>query len=356
MDARERFWKIMHFKEADRLPFCEFLGYWGETLNRWYGEGLPTGMWITDYFGFDKREGIPIDFGPIPRFIPKTLSEDERYRIEIDEAGTTKKVLKTSTSMPTFIDFPVKNWEDWEKVKKRFDPKDSRRYPKTWSDELLEYYETVDRPISLSLSGFFGQARSLMGLERLSVTFYRDPKLVHDIMDFWADFVIETMREAVERARIDFVTIWEDMAYRNGPLISPKMFREFMLPRYKKVTSFIRGKGIDLIMVDTDGNHEALMPLFLEGGVNCLYPLEVQAGMDAPSLREKYGKRLLLIGNIDKRALAWGEEAIRKEVESKIPPLREEGGYIPSIDHAVPSDVPFQNYVYYISLLKKNLV
>lgn len=356
LDARERFRRVMHFEGADRLPFCEFLGYWGETVNRWYGEGLPRGMSVQDYFGFDNvRERVPVDFGPIPSFIPRVLSEDERYRVEVDEMGITKRALKTNTTIPSFIDFPVKGREDWEGMKRRFDPKDSRRYPKTWSPELFDYYETVDHPVSLHLNGFFGQARHFMGLQNLLVAFYRDPELVHDMMNFWADFLVEAAREAVEKVRIDYVTIWEDMAYRRGPHISPRLFREFMLPCYRKVTGFVRGHGIDTVMVDTDGNHEALTPLFLEGGVNCLYPLEVQAGMDAVALRERYGRRLLLIGNIDKRALAQGGTAIEREVESKLRPLREGGGYIPSVDHCVPADVSLQNYSRYISILKKHL-
>jgi len=344
----------MHYQKIDRLPFYEFLGFWAETCNRWYGEGLPVSMSVYDYFDFDKRESILIDFGPLPRFVPRTLEENERYRTTVTDFGIVKRDLKTDTSMATFIDFPVKARDDWEKMTKRFTPYDERRYPITWSDELLKYYETVDHPISFVMTGFFAEARQLMGLERLLIMFYKDPGLVHDIMDFWADFLVETTREALKQARIDFVTIWEDMAYKHGPHISPRLFREFILPNYKKVTDFVRKHGIDIIMVDTDGNHDAITSLFLEGGVNCLFPLEVASGMDAVALRKTYGRRLLLIGNIDKRALASGKEAIEREVE-RISPLMEDGGYIPSIDHCVPPDVPFANYAYYINLIKSHL-
>ncbi len=141
------------------------------------------------------------------------------------------------------------------------------------------------------------------------------------------------------------------MCYKSGPLISPKHFEEFMLPNYKKVTNLIRSKGVDIVMVDTDGNHEAITGLFMEGGVNCLYPLEKASGLNAVKLREKYGRRLLLIGNIDKRLLTAGLKYIDKELE-RLKPLIEEGGYIPSVDHAVPADVPFKHYVYYIEKLR----
>jgi uroporphyrinogen decarboxylase len=351
---RERFRRHMAFKDVDRPPFYEFLGFWVETVNRWRAEGLPAGVDVYDYFDFDKREIVPIDYGPIPRFIPRTLEEDAKYRVEVNDMGIKMKVLKTSTSMPTFLDFPVKCRSDWERMKERYDPKDLRRYPKTWSPELMEYYRETDRIVGLSMPGFFGQARHFMGLERLLTFFYREPGLIHEIMDFWADFLIEVTKSVVESVKLDYVTIWEDMCYNRGPLISPKLFEEFMLPNYKKLTRFLRSKGVGIIMVDTDGNHEAINDLFLEGGVNCLYPLEVAAGMDAITLRERYGEKMLLIGNVDKRAIAAGGAALRREVERKIK-LVEEGGYIMSVDHAVSADVSFQNYSTYIRLIKEKL-
>ncbi len=355
----------MNFKESDRLPFCEFLGFWPSTCNRWYREGLPIDLTVNDYFGFDniRRLEIDLDFGPIPRFVKRTLSEDEEAEIIIDEMGIKKKVKKRGYSsskgpgltIPQFLEFPVKNMEDFEAMKKRFDPYNSLRYPPDWSEEFIEYCETVDVPVRIKIPGFFGKARDFMGLENLLKAFYTDPELVHEIMSFWSWFTIETLRKAVENCRVDYATFWEDMAYKHGPHISPRLFREFMLPHYKKVTNFLKKNGVNIIMVDSDGNINALVPLWLEGGVNCLYPLEVAAGVDAPSLRKTYGRRLRLIGNVDKRALIKGKAAIKKEVESKIPYLKETGGYIPSVDHLVPVDVPFENYRYYIQLLKELL-
>lgn len=346
----------MHFEKPGKQPFYEWLGFWvPHTTGRWYGEGLPLGANPEDYFGLDEREYIWLDLGPIPQFVPKTIEETDRYKIEINYLGITTKNLKDYSCFPTFIDFPVKTREDFEKMKKRFDPYDQRRYPKTWGDELIEYYRTVDHPVGLFIPGFFGQPRNFMGLERLLVTFYKDPDLMHKMNSFWADFLIKVIEEAVKRAKIDFVVIWEDMSYKNGPHISPRLFREFMLPHYKEVTSFLRKNGIDIIMVDTDGNPEVLIPLLLEGGVNSLHPLEAASGMDVVALRKEYGKRLSFIGNIDKRALIEGGEAIEREVNAKLTPLMKDGGYIPSVDHAVPPDVPFKNYVHYIQVLKKHL-
>jgi uroporphyrinogen decarboxylase len=348
----------MNYEKPDRLPFYQFIGFWGETINRWYGEGLPIGMTVDDYFGFDKIESASMDFGPIPSSITKTISEDDRYKITLTELGGLRwiaKGRKDGASIPQYIEFGVKSKEDWEKIKKRYDPNDLRRYSKTWGKDLINYYNTIDHPVGIHLGSCFGWIRELMGLENTLISFYKEPDLIHEMMDFWGDFAVSLVAPAVEAVKFDFASIWEDMAYKNGPHISPKLFREFMLPNYKKVTDFVKSKGIDIIMVDTDGNHEAITSLFLEGGVNCLYPMEVAAGMDAIAFRKKYGKELRMFGNIDKRALIKNKESIKKELDSKMPFFVKDLGIVPSVDHCVPVDVSFENFSYYIDLLKKYL-
>jgi uroporphyrinogen decarboxylase len=143
------------------------------------------------------------------------------------------------------------------------------------------------------------------------------------------------------------------MAYKAGPLISPDMVKKFMVPRYKKITELLRNNGVDIIFVDCDGNIEQLIPLWLESGINYVWPLEQAAGNDAVALRKKYGNDLILSGAIDKRALVKGEEAIRAEVMSKVPFLLKKSGYFPTVDHTIPPNVPFKNYCYYINTLRE---
>jgi uroporphyrinogen decarboxylase len=131
------------------------------------------------------------------------------------------------------------------------------------------------------------------------------------------------------------------------------MVRKFMLPRYKKVTDLLHSYGVDVIYLDSDGNLNELIPLWLEVGINLIWPFEVAAGNDAVALRKKYGKEIILTGNIDKRALIKGKETIRQEVMSKVPFLLESGGYFPSVDHTVPPDVTFDNYCYFINTLRE---
>ena len=126
-----------------------------------------------------------------------------------------------------------------------------------------------------------------------------------------------------------------------------------MLPRYKKINDLLHSYGVDVIYVDSDGNLNELIPLWLEVGINYVWPLEVAAHNDAVALRKKYGKDLIMSGNIDKRALIKGKEAIREEVMSKVPFLLEQGGYFPRLDHVVPTDVTFENFCYYINLMRE---
>jgi uroporphyrinogen decarboxylase len=355
---------VMNFQKVDKVPLIGgFLGTnnteceGSPICNRWHSEGLPIFSSVSDYFNIDFMiERVPINLSIIPSFPPTTLYEDSEYIIKKNSIGATMKILKNSQSwgMPQWLDFPVKNRNDWIKYKKLYDYKDPRRIGTKWGDELIEYYEKTDNPVYIEMSGFFGVLRELMGLENFLITFYKDPGLVNDMMDFMAEFAINALEPFIENCRIDFAWIWEDMAYKNGPHISPKFIKEFMVPRYRKETDFLKKHGIDLVIVDSDGDTRLIIPLWLEAGINCVQPLEVVANNDAVELRKKYPK-LRMMGNINKFALIEGEEAIDKELSSKLPFLLKSGGFIPGVDHGLPPEIPFKNYKYYIQRLREYL-
>jgi uroporphyrinogen decarboxylase len=192
-----------------------------------------------------------------------------------------------------------------------------------------------------------------MGLERLLYMFYDDPSLIEEMVDQVCYLSTEVIKRVVKNLRVDHVMFWEDMAFKSGPLISPDMVRKFMVPRYKKVTDLLRSSGVDVIFVDSDGNLDELIPIWLECGINATWPLECAAGNDAVALRKKYGRDLILGGNIDKRELLKGRDAIREEVISKVPFLLEGGGYFPSVDHMVPPDITWENYCYFINTVRE---
>jgi len=370
MDSRERFLNVFQYREVDHVPDVEF-GYWLETLVRWHREGLPK--WVIDdtranaFFGFEGRrteipvgEKVPLGFHDFHMVVPfkpfkrEVLKEDERTIIVRDERGVVSIQWKfgVSASIPKFIDFPVKDRSSWEEYKARFDL-DGIAYPKDW-EALKERYEERTYPLGIDAGGYFGWARDFMGLENLCITFYKDPDLIRDIFKFRTEMILRAIEKAVKeiKPKIDFAHWWEDMCYNSGPLISPLLFKEFMVPEYKRVTSFLKDHGIWINIVDCDGNINFLVPLWLEAGINCMFPLERRAGTDPIKLREKFGRRVLLMGGVDKTSLIEGKKAINEELR-RLEPLINEGGYIPLVDHRVPPDVSYENYLYYLREKRK---
>ena len=174
------------------------------------------------------------------------------------------------------------------------------------------------------------------------------------MMDADADFIIAMMDQILDYTDIDLFVFWEDMCYKTSSLISPEMTRKFMLPRYRRVTEFLRSRGVELIGVDSDGNISPLIPVWLDAGINLLYPWETQCGLDIIQSRREYGRELRIWSGVDKRAIAAGPQAIDRELE-RVRPLIEEGGYIPAPDHGLPPDVSFANYCYYMEKLREIL-
>ena len=193
-----------------------------------------------------------------------------------------------------------------------------------------------------------------MGTLRVSIAFYKMPDLVNEILDFMVDFLIEAAKKALKEVRVDAFVFNEDFACKGGPLISPRIFREFLLPRYLKIIRYLHKYGIKVIELDSDGNTEALIPLLIEAGVDAYWPLEAASEMDPVKIRREYKERIALFGGIDKHALAMGKRAIKKEVSHKVLPMMElGGGYIPTVDHTIPLDVPLENFLYYLRLKQK---
>jgi len=137
------------------------------------------------------------------------------------------------------------------------------------------------------------------------------------------------------------------MAYNAGPLLSPSLARKYMLPRYRRVNEYLFSRGVKFIGLDSDGQIDSLIPIWIDSGINYLFPFEVQCGMDVLRVRREYGRDLRIAGGVDKRALAKGPDAIDAEL-ARVRPLIEEGGYLPMTDHSIPPDVSFDNHRYYL--------
>lgn len=353
MNDRERFLATMNYEPHDRCPWWE-MWYWADTLDRWAKEGLPQDVHLQEWLGVDRRDSVGVNLGLVPAFARETLEETEEHEVFRRTDGVVCKQFKGDRAgrMPQWLCFPMETRADWESViKPRLNPASPCRYPLYW-EEKKRVWAQRDYPLSIAGGSVYGWLRNWMGLQGVCQALYDDPHWVQEMMDYLADFVVAAVNRAVEEVRIDYVTMWEDMAYKAGPHISPRMFRQFMLESYKKITSQFHSHGVDLIFVDSDGDSGPLIPLWLEGGVTGFYPIERASGMDPVALRRQHGRQLRLIGGIDKRAMIAGQQAIDAEL-ANVAPLVAEGGYIPWCDHLVPPDVPFAHYMYYVRRMKE---
>jgi uroporphyrinogen decarboxylase len=361
MCIRDLILSALTSKVTERIPIIQIEGVERKTLHRWYREGLSEGIDLDSHFGLDFSLGganstmIPINNWILPHFFPRTISEDERYFIKTDSDGRKVKILKDNPTMvSSWIDYPIKSRNDWDRMKYRFDSTDLRRFPPYDWDEYLEYCKETSDIVGVMVHPYlfrFGQF--LMGTKRFLMSFFKDPGLVHDMFKYYSEFLFNLYKDWIGKTRIDFAVFAEDLAYKHGTHISPRTYREFWLPYEKKLLNLFKSKGVKIIVLWSSGNILPLMSLFLEAGFNCFWPLEVAAGVNAVDLKEEYGEKVLLIGNISKEALINGKKHIEKEVTSKVSYLIEKGGYIPAVDDIIPPEVPLYNYRYYLDLLRK---
>lgn len=354
MNHRERWLNTMHFRPVDHIPDEEF-GYWENTLTLWHEQGLPREIDTLPkadlYFGFARRRSVPVHQYLLPGFERRVLERRGDHVVIQDEHGATCEIHSSGQdSIPHFLDFLLKGREEWEReYKPRLDPDDPRRVPGPENLEgLAAEWRERDCPLGIGIGSLYGWIRDWMGFERAAMMMYDDPGLMEEIMEQITRVVLRTIEKVAGVTEIDFGAGWEDMCFNQGPMISPEQFERLMVPRYARITDLLKRHGCDVVYTDCDGNINALVPLWLEAGVNCMFPVEVAAGSEPVALRDKHGARLLLLGGVNKRALIEGKEAIGRELK-RIEGHVREGGWIPHVDHRVPPDVTLENYRYYLA-------
>ena len=317
---------------------------------------MPSYEHFDTYFGFDRMEMVPLNSSIWPPLETKVIDRTAHWVVTEDElGGLVKTWTDREIGMSQWLKYPVKDRLSWEKLKERLNPDLPCRYPEYW-EHVKRSYRERDFPLGIYAGSYYGLIRNWIGMENLALLYYDDPELIHEMTEYQADFTLRLIKRALDEIPdLDYAFIWEDMAMKTGPLISPKLFRDFMLEPMKRVTRILKQAGIDFIMVDCDGKVDELIPLGLEADVNMIFPLEVAADCDARRYRRQFGRSVLLMGNIDKRALREQNDkrAIEREVVSKVSELVEEGGFSPMIDHNVPPDVPYEHFKYYVELLNE---
>lgn len=330
-------------------------------LDRWKEQGMPQDVPLAQLFDFDAPAFHSLNqlgwcgaaFSPM--FEDKVVEQRGEYDVVQDTEG--RKVLcfkgRRDGFMPEYLDHPVKNRQTWEKdVKWRLDPSSPARYTNL-AQRMRLAVEDAERGyiITQNLVGGYMYLRSMIGPENALYMFHDDPGLIHDCMKTWlalADAVIARHQEYVT---IDELYLAEDICYNYGILISPNMMREFLFPYYRELISGIKSRQIDkarklYISIDTDGFATPVIPVYREIGMNVMTPFEVASGCDVVAIGKEYPD-LVMFGGIDKRILARSKREIDLELERILPAMRARGGYIPTCDHGVPEEVPYQNYLHY---------
>lgn len=357
MTHRERWLRTLNFEPVDHVPDEEF-GYWDETFTTWHTQGLPPEInnnSIADrYFQFAPRANVPVNVGLLPGFPEETVEQHEKYSIVRDSEGALKQVFTDGTdTIPRYIRFAIENRTDWERFKERLDPNDPARYPANWHAHVQRLNQ-AEVPVIVNCGSLFGRFRSWIGFENIAIMCMDQPDLIEDMVEYWVYFITTVLNRAVADIRIDAGAFWEDICFNKGCMISPTMFRKWLTPRYKRITDFVRQSGAEIFYVDCDGNIMDVVECWLDGGVNTMFPLEIAGGTDHYELRKRYGKQIKFIGGVNKRPLAGMHAEIDAEI-ARILPLVEQGGYIPHVDHRVPPDVSYNNYLYYLQRKREAL-
>ena len=325
MTNRQRVQATLRFEMPDdRLPMIEWASWWDKTLRAWQEQGLdPAIPWndIAPSLGLDahRQFWLPHKAGncPGPKFNGGPIMEDE---------------------------------DDYEALLPFLYPEHGPDGQLAEMRRIKEQHDRGDFPVWFSMDGGFWFPRTLFGIEGHLYSFYDYPELYHRILDDLADYQLRQMERIYEILTPDFMTFAEDMSYNNGPMLSEACFDEFLLPYYRKVVPFVREHGTKGI-VDTDGDVTKMIPWLRRAGIEGVLPLERQAGVDLPALREAYPD-FLFIGAFDKMTMRVGVDAMRGEFE-RLFPVMKTGGFIPSVDHQTPPDVPLERYHRYVAMLEE---
>ena len=347
---RLQFLDLLTFGECPRPMFAELFGPLVGLDLEWAAQGasrqeIDMTAFDWDYVPYVECGGQTGLFGGDP---PQTLHEDNDTLVQRDALGRTLKLCKKAATVPLPLDFPVKGMDDWLRLKPLFEFQPERI---DW--QAVEAAGQAQREGVLvvgRLPGGWDIARELMGEATACMAYYDQPELMHDILETVGTTAVRVFEPITEKLTIDQLLAHEDLAGKSGPLVGPNQVREFIGPYYRRVWDLLSSRGTRLFNLDSDGNVSAVVEPFLEAGVTAMHPMEPAAGMDIVEIRRRYGRRLAVLGGIDKHVLRRSREEIRRELEYKMQPLMRQGGTVFSLDHRIPNGTPLANYRYYVAL------
>jgi hypothetical protein len=359
MTLRERFNRVLHYQTVDRIPFFEF-GYWAETLPNWHQQGLPPEIddegKAYEFFGIENWAGFPVNVNLLPAFDYEVLEEDDEYiTYRNGERAVMKERKGVIHTIPHYIEFGLKDWASWEDFKARLDPSTPGRTPvgADW-DAAVKWANETEMPVSVNIGSMIGVPRDWIGFENIGLMSYDNPELLDDVIETLCVLCCTVIEKALREVNFDFGAGWEDICFNSGPILSPRFFDQYVVPRYKRITDLLRLYGVDISWTDCDGNVVPIIPQFLAGGINCMFPIEVRGNSDPVAMRAQFGRELRLVGGFDKMAYYKGAQGIEDELK-RLKPTVDEGAFIPCCDHRVPADVSYESYLWYLKMKREIL-
>ncbi len=352
MTERERFNNQMHYKPVDRCFNMEF-GYWNENFTQWpifVENGIKNNEEADLLFNFDR---IDIARGRVwlnPAFPYAVVSETPSKKIIMNSDGLLAEVpLDSHDTIPHFLRSSIVTPEDWKRCKEeRFRRDDPDRKVDI---QALKKKHPADRnyPLGVDCGSMIGKIRDMLTFEGLAYACFDYPDMVEDMVETCCVMVEDFLDQVLPHIDFDYACGWEDICFKNGPIVTVDFFKEVVMPRYKRISKKLKAHGIDIWYTDCDGDVRPILPYLLEGGINCLFPFEVNGCAHPAELLNEYGRELRIMGGFDKMQLGGGRDAIKAYMETLLP-LVERGGYIPFCDHRCPPNVKPEDYLYYLDL------
>lgn len=352
MTDRQRFTNQMLYRPVDRCFNMEF-GYWDDNFLRWpifAKNGISNNREADAFFHFDRIEVVTGNVWLHPVFPERVVEETDDRKVIMNADGLLAEVPKDRhDTIPHYIRATVVTPEDWEKVKEERCRRDD---PERRMDlEALKGKHPPDRdyPLGVDCGSMIGRIRNMLTFEGLAYAIFDYPEMLEDMVETSCQLVEDFLDQVLPHIDFDFASGWEDICFKNGPIVTMDFFEQVVVPRYKRIGEKLRAAGIELWYTDCDGDVRPLLPGFLESGINCLFPYEVNSCVHPAELLAQYGRDLRIMGGFDKRELLKGRRAIKAYMKTLVP-LVERGGYIPFCDHRCPPDVDPEDYLYYLDL------
>ncbi|MFP4029755.1 MAG: uroporphyrinogen decarboxylase family protein [Candidatus Brocadiia bacterium] len=348
MTSRERFQCMYEHKEADRIPIID--SPWGATIERWHKEGMPEDTTFVDFFGLDRVARIGVDNSP--QFPSEVVEETDDYKVTVTPWGAKLKNWKHIASTPEFIDFRVTDPDTWQEAKKRMKPSRDRV---NWDNLRENYPQWKEKGYWIHGGGWFGFDIThswFVGTERILLAIARDPEWCIDMFNHELEVNLALLDMVWDEGyKFDTLRWPDDMGYKYNQFFSIDTYREILKPIHRRAIEWAHEKGIKAEL-HSCGNVVPFVAELVEIGLDALNPLEVKAGMDPIELKEQHGDELVLHGGIN--AVLWDEpDEIKQEMERVIPTVKQNGGYIFSSDHSVPSSVGLEDFRQIVELAKE---